>query len=1055
RTQGVHVDSVADALVSSQRTLGRVDIEYMSAITGKDYKTVIESLGAAIYQNPETWNECFYKGWETADEYLTGNLSRKWNAAWDANCKYKGYFRRNLRALEEILPPTVATKDIYVTLGSPWVPADIIDDFIEYLLGKCRYANSPEYRVKHDELTGTWDIPFKTRYDDARSYSTYGTRRMKALYIIERTLNMRDVAVTDKVQNLFNKSGEKRVINKEETVLAIEKQKKIIQKFQSWIWTDAKRKERLEEIFENKFSCVRTRRFDGSFLNFPTMAKGISLYPYQKNAVARILFSKNTLLAHDVGSGKTYVMIAAGMELKRMGLSKKNLYVVPNNIVGQWQKIFLTAYPQAKLLCIEPKHFTPAKRQRVLKDIKDNDYDAIIMAYSCFDMIHLSSQYKERALLEEKKIVDTIAKSSLKNTSGIERAKKKIKDGLIKLLNTVSAEATGICFDELGITRLFVDEAHNYKNVPIETQITRILGISNAGSEKCKSMLEKVKYVQRQNDGGGVVMATGTPITNSITDAYVMQKYLQSGELAALDLQSFDSWVGMFAERATEFEIDVDTNSYRLATRFSKFHNLPELTVLLSSIADFHEMRDSEELPKFDGYTDALIAKTLPFAAFLDQISQRADAVRGGLVRRIDDNMLKITTDGRKAALDLRLVDPQSKFTYQSKVARCAENVTNIYFKTLFTKKTQLVFCDTSTPKNGFNLYDELTALLVRNGVKREDIAFVHDAATDKQREELFKKVREGVIRVLIGSTFKLGLGVNVQDKLIAVHHLDVPWRPADMVQREGRILRQGNENESVQIFRYITEGSFDAYSWQLLETKQNFISALLNGSLKQRSGSDVDNTVLNYAEVKALAIGNPLIKKRVETANELTRYLALQRKVIESRERLSKELDELPEKMEQANNRILDCREDMIYYQINKREYDKEDRKIIRQQIYQAVQENIMQEEEKTLLVYQGFEVVTPANMLREKPYVWLKRCGKYYVELGDTEMGSIVRIDNFLEDFIGLLTKLRLRLDDYKIQEERINEELEKNESYVDKIESLKQELEKIDKKLGVKKQ
>nr|MBR6778042.1 DEAD/DEAH box helicase family protein [Clostridia bacterium] len=748
RTQGVHVDNVADALVLSQVTLGRVDIEYMASITGKDYKTVIESLSGAIYQNPEKWEECFYKGWETADEYLTGNLMRKWNIANEANKIFRGHFTENLRAIEKVLPETVATKDIYITLGSPWVPTDVIDDFIVYLLGPSSYSNMPAGKVKHDEITGTWDIPYKSRYyDKSASYSTYGTSRIGALYIIEKTLNMKHVAVTDKIPCSTNKSGEKRVINKEATALALEKQRLIIERFQKWVWTSPRRKERLEEIFESKFSCVRTRRFDGSFLTFPTMDPSVSLYPYQKNAIARILFSKNTLLAHDVGSGKTYVMVAAAMELIRMGLSKKNLFVVPNNIVGQWREIFLRLYPQAKLLCVEPRNFTPSKRADVLRDIRDNDYDGIIMAYSCFDMIKLSNKYYLESLKEEKKELEEMAKQSGKRTSGLERRQKKNKEEIDKVISLLGTEKLPLAFDELGITRLFVDEAHNYKNVPLETQVDHVLGISSGGSDKCKAMLEKVYYVQKHNDGGGVVMATGTPITNSLTDAFIMQKYLQSGELAALDMQSFDAWIGMFAERSTEFEIDVDTNNYRLATRFSKFHNLPELTTLLSSIADFHQMRSGGELPDFDGYTDALIARTEEFAKYLKLISHRADAVRHGQIRRKDDNMLKITTDGRKAALDLRLVDPQAHFTYQSKVARCAENVFDIYERTLQERSTQLVFCDISTPKAGFNLYDELTRLLLIYGVKASEIDYIHNADTDQKREELFDKMQRGEIR--------------------------------------------------------------------------------------------------------------------------------------------------------------------------------------------------------------------------------------------------------------------------------------------------------------------
>lgn len=1054
RTQGVHVDSISDALIMSLSNLARVDIEYISSITGEDYKTVICALKGSIYQNPDTWGECFYKGWETAEEYLSGNLMRKWNAAQKANIEYKGYFEDNIKALSKTLPDTVATKDIYITLGSPWVPTDIIDDFITHILN---LKKNPYSGTKHDELTGTWEIPQKNEYwyrTSVEATHTYGTTRLEALHILEKTLNMKTVAVMDEVVCLANASGKKRVVNKSETVLALEKQEKLIKEFQNWVWKDEKRKERLEIIFENNFSCVRRRIFDGSFLDFPTMSKDIQLYPYQKNAVARILFTPNTLLAHDVGSGKTYIMIAAGMELKRMGLSKKNLYVVPNNIVGQWKTIFTAMYPTANIFCVEPKSFTKSKREAVLEKIRDEDFDGIIMASSCFEQIPLSKEFYKQELQETKDKIYKLTANPDKVTSKLSKKREAIEKALSELMVAVEDMYDTVYFDELGITRLFVDEAHNYKNVPIETKADKVLGISASGSKKCRDMMDKVHLIQKQNNGGGVVMATGTPITNSITDAFVMQTYLQSGELGMLDLQSFDSWIGMFAERVTEFEIDVDTSNYRLATRFAKFHNLPELTSLLSSIADFHQVDSSTGVPDFDGYNDALIAKTSGFEAYLRDISDRAESVRRGYIARTEDNMLKITTDGRKAALDLRLVDPNAGFTYQSKVARCAENVFDIYVKSHTTKGTQLIFCDSSTPKNGFNVYDEVKRLLTDMGVPSHEIAYIHDAETETGRAKLFAKVRAGEVRILLGSTFKLGLGVNVQDRLIAVHHLDVPWRPADMTQREGRILRQGNENAQVYIYRYITEGSFDAYSWQLLETKQRFITGLLSGSLTERSGSDIENTVLDYAEVKALAVGNPLIKERVETANELTRYLALQHKAIETHIRLEKEMMELPAKIAHQADIIAKCEADLKFYTMNRKEYEKEERKEIRALLFDSVRSNVLMQNETPLFTYQGFEIILPGNMTAEKPFVWLQKNGRYYIELGDTAIGGLIRIDHYLDNLEGHLTKLQKSYRNLFSRQDAIKAELTKKEDYADRIEEIKQHLEALDKKLGVNK-
>ncbi len=1051
RAKDVHADSAADALILSLTQLGRVDMEYIAAVTGQDIKTVIGELKGAVYQNPDTWNECFYKGWETAEEYLSGNLMRKRKAAERATETYHGYFDDNIKAIDAVLPDPVAAKNIYVTLGSPWVPADVIDDFVTHIL---RLSSDPFTGTTHDELTGSWEIPRKSGYwycHGLDATHTYGTPRLTALYILERTLNMKTVQVTDEVPSATAKSGKKRVVNKTETLAALEKQEKMVKEFQRWVWKDPARRERLEILFENKYGCVRRRHFDGSFLTFPTMSPSVSLYPYQKNAVARILFSPNTLLAHDVGSGKTYIMIAAGMELRRMGLSKKNLYVVPNNIVGQWKSMFETMYPTAKLLCVEPRTFTPQKREAMLECIRDEDYDGIIMAYSCFEQIPLSKDYYIEELEKKKKLIEK-AIGSGKLTAKLCRKQRAVNEALEQLENAMEEACDAIGFDELGVTRLFLDEAHNYKNVPLETQVDKVLGIHAAGSKKCKDMLDKVHMTQRLNDGGGVVLATGTPITNSITDAYVMQQYLQSGELALLDLQTFDSWIGMFAERVTEFEIDVDTTNYRLATRFAKFHNLPELTSLLSSIADFHSVDVTDGVPLFEGHTDVLVPKTAAFETYLQDIARRADHVRQGIVPRTDDNLLKITGDGRKAALDLRLVEPQAAFRYESKVAQCAERVWEIYHRTAAQNSTQLVFCDTSTPKSGFNMYDELKGLLVSMGLPEETIAFVHDADTEKQRAALFSRVRKGEIRVLIGSTFKLGLGVNVQDKLIAVHHLDVPWRPADMTQREGRILRQGNENRQVNIFRYITEGSFDAYSWQLLETKQRFITGLLSGSMQARSGGDIDNTVLSYAEVKALAVGNPLIKERVETANELTRVMALQHKANDDRLRLEQERDALPDRCRRQDACIAWAMEDAAYYREHAVEHTKTQRKVIRERIFEAIGQYELMPHETVLLQYQGFDVILPSNMTASRPYVWLSRRGRYYVELGDAKAGALVRIDhvlNTLDRHIAMLQEDRRLLAE---RQQAVEKALRQRESYAGKVERLLRRLEQIDKKLGV---
>ena len=1059
RASGVFVDSIGDGLITSLCTLGKVDIEYISAITGEDLKTVITTLQGSIFQNPDKWEECFYKGWETAEEYLSGNLIRKYKAAEKANKKYKGYFQANIDALLNAMPPSIPTDEIYAPLGAPWIPTDVIDDFIDHLLGPAiPNLSASVYRTRHSEALGLWEIPGKNRYSgtrySTRCYSTYGTTNMDALEIIEKTLNQKTIAVYDTEKSSeLTKSGKPktvRIMNERETVLALDKQDRINEEFAKWLWSNPARSERLEMIYEERYSSNKVRRFDGSFLTFPGINPEVELFPYQKNAVARILFTPNTLLAHDVGSGKTFVMIAAGMELRRMGIAKKNLYVVPNNLVGQWKSIFLYLYKDASILVVEPKIFTPSKKWQTLSLIRDGDYDAIIMAYSCFESIPMSKSFEVDKLEEELVEIETNAQGLYSNSLAPRR--QKIENELNKkILTRVKPEE--VAFDKLGINTLFVDEAHNYKNVPVDTKTT-VLGISSGGSAKCADMLDKVLCVQNQNDGRGVVFATGTPITNSLTDAFVMQTYLQGGELKLLGLASFDGWIGMFAEKNTDFEVDIDTSKFRLATRFSKFHNLPELTTLFASFADFHIVSKKDvDLPDFCGYTDNKIPPDGAFIKYLEKISERADLVRSHRVPRNKDNLLLITTDGRKAALDVRLVDGTITHLRSCKTQACAKNVYQIYRE--HGDKTQLVFSDYGTPKDTFNVYTELKRLLVLYGIPENEIEFVHSATTDKKRDKLFEAVRQGKIRVLVGSTVKLGLGVNVQDKLIAVHHLDVPWRPADMVQREGRILRQGNTNDEIFIHRYITEGSFDAYSWQLLETKQRFISSLLSGHINERENSDVYDTVLNYAEIKALAIGNPAIKERVEVANELGKLLILRRERLIHKESLRIELGKLPSKLEKQRQNVDNAITDAQLYKDSFREYTPLERKELRDRLELAILDNAMQINETELFEYQGFRVVLPSGMSLSKPFVWLYGSGKYYLELGSSPIGYMIRIDNFLSDFDEYIKKQEDRLDKLNMVQTSIEAELNEADMYGDRIDELTNKLENLDKKLGVKKQ
>ena len=1099
-----HRDTPADGLLMCLDALGVVDIEFISSVCGQDFKTVIESLKGSIYQNPLHWNECFYKGWETADEYLSGNLMHKYQVAKEANETYCGYFEDNVKAIEAVMNPEIDVEDIFVSLGSPWVPTDIIDEFILHLIGiepvgglyPPEYSQylGPDYAVRRSETTGVWEIPKKNRFRMSKhqgryetvNYSTYGTNRMDMLVLLENTLNQKQISIFD-TRDPYDKI---RVINQEETMKVLERQQVMISEFQNWIWLDDDRKKRLQKSYYRKYGTIRQRHYDGSFLLFPDMSDEIELYPFQKNAVARILFSPNTLLAHDVGSGKTYTMVAAGMELRRLGRSRKNLYVVPNNIVSQWKEVFLTMYPHAKLLIVDNRNFNIRKRSETLRRIKEEDFDGIIMAYSCFDMLSLSDKYYKK-LHEEH--LETLKKAEkyYYSTARIEKKERTIENALAKLQQESAKTVCEIPFDDLGINTLFVDEAHNYKNVGVESSYSRVLGSGGRASDKAQGMMDKVHSVQRQNHGGRVIMATGTPVTNSLTDLYVIQKYLQEGELEFLGLQNFDAWAGMFAERKTDFEIDVDTSTYHLATRFSRFCNVPELTAILSSIADFHQMDKESGIPGFDGYDDSLLDGSQDFKAYLQDISNRADDIRQKRVKSTVDNLLKITTDGRKAALDMRLIDPAYGLDPDSKVFRCAENVAEVYEATRNVQGTQLVFCDISTPKKGFNMYDELKRLIIAMGIPERQIAFVHDAATEQERLKLFQELREGRKSVLIGSTFKMGIGVNVQDKLAAIHHLDVPWRPADMVQREGRILRQGNTNEKVRVFRYITKGSFDAFSWQLLESKQRFISQILSGRASERTGSDVDDAVLNYAEVKALAVGNPLIKERVHAANDLSRMIILQRRFEEEQAMKKQALRRLPKQISSLNGQIENAEQDLRELQANSFDYNAltaDEKQAMRRQIFDAVLNWENRSEDKPVTEFDGFRIVVPAHM---KPRLYrsgkdksgqarhvttwqiqLKRNGCYTLEV-ESESGLGTRLTNFCRDHLRqtkdkttgkteekmvssglsvLLTEMRDKLAELENRLQQYSEAVNQESPYPPEIRRLENELRDIDEQLGV---
>lgn len=1030
------VESVAEGFLMSMRQFGKVDIQYISKITDKDIKTVVMELGDSIYQNPEKFNENIYDGYETSDEYLSGNLMNKYKIAKSYNEKYKGYFERNVKALKKQIDSIEKVEDFNVSLGARWIPTSVLAEFyfVKVLKQKEKQLKKNLDSLlfkRYDHINKDYDRDSvnKSYYSEANlkipvsSYVRFGftnndyknnQKVYKEISPLEIFANL--IVGKQSYVRYYNTRDKKYVTDEEATLIVREKEQNMEDDFVEFAH-EKKIFDELTKIYNEKFVYYKTRVYNGNFLEFKDKNSNLKLYDYQKNAIARILLSNNTLLAHNVGSGKTYIMICAGMELKKIGISNKNLYVVPNNIVEQWKSMFDYAYPSSNVFLITPKLFNKDHR-KVLSDIRDKDFDVIIMAYSSFDRIKIKS---------EEKIID-------KNE---------------------------IYFEDLGINTLFLDEAHNYKNVPIKTSLKNIKGINIAGSKKCHEMMIKCNYIQKENNGRGIVFATGTPITNSISDIYNMQKYLQLKELELVGIDNFDAWRSMFAKVVSNFEVDIDSSNYRLANRLSEYYNVTELVTILSEVLDYGKARENENLiPKCDGRFDVTINKSKELDEYIGNISERIDKVRNRLVPRNLDNMLKITVDGRKAALDMRIVDNNIVVDDSCKISECVKKVISIYLDTIDKHSTQIIFCDISVSNSysnvknkTFTVYDELKRQLTYSGIPAYEIAFIHDATTEKEKQKMYDDFNAGNIRVLIGSTYKLGMGVNVQKKLIAIHHLDVPWRPSDMTQREGRILREGNENEKVYIYRYITKGSFDAYSWQLLETKQRFINQIISKSIRERKVSEIDDVVLNYAEAKALACNNPLMKNKFELTNEIER-IELEKRIFENSKRTMKEeLDSIPQKLTILSSRINKLKKDL---ETKAKEYDNvrinaEEKEKLESEIYYKLNENLLSNKEVPITKYKGFDLIVPTGVRINSLIIILKGKGEYYAELGTDKTAFLDKINKLINSFEEMYERDksdRLKYEhDIPVLKQKIKEEFKDEE----KLEKLKEELEKINKDLG----
>ena len=865
------VDTSSEALAVSMGEKACIDMEYMCQLSGKTEEEIYTDLKGIIFLNPMYgYGSSTEAKYLMADEYLSGNVREKLAVARKSAELYPEDYKVNVEALEKVQPKDLTASEISVRLGATWLPPEIVEQFIFEFLGTPRYAQW-NIKLHFSEYTGEWNIEGKS-YDggNVKAYSTYGTKRINAYKIIEETLNLKDVRIFDYVEDSDGKK--KAILNKKETAIAQAKQELIKQGFQDWVWSEPERRERLCKLYNEKFNSIRPREYDGSHITFNGMNPEIELREHQKNAVAHILYGGNTLLAHAVGAGKTFEMTAAAMESKRLGLCNKSLFVVPNHLTEQWAAEFLQLYPSANVLVATKKDFETKNRKRFCGRIATGDYDAIIIGHSQFEKIPMSIE-RQRAILEQQldEVVNGI--SDLKKNRGdnfsvkqLERTKKSVKQKLDKL-NDQTRKDDIVTFEELGVDRLFIDESHYYKNLFLYTKMRNVGGIAQTEAQKSSDLFMKCRYLDEITGGRGTVFATGTPISNSMVELYTIQRYLQYNTLVKNNLQHFDAWASTFGETVTAVELTPEGTGYRAKTRFARFYNLPELMAMFKEVADI-KTADMLDLPVPKAKFHNISVKPSEIQKqMVAELAERAEKVRNGMVDASVDNMLKITNDGRKLALDQRLINPMLPDFEGSKLNACVDAMFETWEKGKEKRLTQLFFCDLSTPKNdgNFSVYDDIRKKLVERGVPADEIKFIHEADTEAKKLELFKKVRRGDVRILMGSTQKMGAGTNVQNKLAASSDLDCPWRPSDLEQRLGRSIRQGNENLEVDIYRFVTEETFDAYLYQLVEGKQKFASQIMTSKSPVRSCEDIDETALSYAEIKMLATGNPYIKEKMD----------------------------------------------------------------------------------------------------------------------------------------------------------------------------------------------
>ena len=1066
------VDTPSEALAISIGERGRVDLPFMAELLGTpgEYETIQTELRGVIFKDPMASADP-EAGWQTADEYLSGDVRSKLKVAQLA-AERDAAFRINAEALKKAQPKDLDASEIDVRLGATWVDPAYIQRFMEETF-ETPYSLRRSIEVKFSEMTSEWRINGKSSpsSNDVAAYVTYGTERANAYRILEETLNLKDIRIYDTFEDADGK--QKRVLNKKDTTLVQQKQQAIKDAFQDWVWKDPRRREALVTKYNELFNSTRPREYDGSHIRFGGMNPDITLREHQRNAIAHVLYGGNTLLAHEVGAGKTFEMAASAMESKRLGLSQKALFVVPNHLTLQWANEFLHLYPSAKLLVATKKDFETANRKKFCARIATGDYDAVIIGHSQFERIPLSAERQERQLREQ---IDEIegAIAELKYQRGenftikqMEKTRKSLEARLEKLLAADKKDDV-ITFEQLGVDRLFVDESHAFKNLFLYTKMRNVAGLSTSEAQKSSDMFMKCRYMDEITDGRGVIFATGTPVSNSMTELYTVMRYLQYDTLQQKKLTHFDSWASTFGETTTAIELAPEGTGYRARTRFAKFFNLPELMNMFKEAADI-KTSDQLNLPVPDARFETVVVQPSDFQkGMVAELSERAAAVHSGMVDPSVDNMLKITTDGRKIGLDQRLMNPMLPDDPNSKLNACVENILRIWQDGQPDRLTQLVFCDFSTPKNDgtFNVYDDIRTKLLASGVPSEEVAFIHNADTEAKKKDLFAKVRTGQVRVLLGSTQKMGAGTNVQDKLVAVHHLDVGWRPSDMTQRNGRIIRQGNQNKEVQVYQYVTEGTFDAYLYQTLENKQKFISQIMTSKSPVRSCDDVDEQALSYAEIKALCAGNPMIKEKMDLDIEVARLKVLkadhQSQQYRMEDRLLKYFPAEIERQKsyisgfEADLKIIEAHpqipEGFCGIEIHGTQYaEKNDAG----ELILAACKELKSTEPVSLGSYQGFQMELFYDSFRSEFQVFLKGSMSHRVALGIDARGNITRMDNALAGVPEKLEQAKETLTNLYNQQEAAKCELGKPFPQEAELSAKSQRLAELDAALNMEDQ